>query len=93
MEIIGSGLLIFIQIYLYIILGRIILSWFQGQFYRYPILRQIFSFCFVLTEPLMAPLRRIVPPVRLGMGYMDLSALILWMLLLVVRQLVGRLFF
>jgi len=47
----------------------------------------------VLTEPLMAPLRRIVPPVRLGMGYMDLSALILWMLLLVVRQLVGRLFF
>ncbi|HOA35132.1 MAG TPA: YggT family protein [Bacillota bacterium] len=79
--------------YLYIILGRIILSWFQGQFYRYPILRQIFSFCFVLTEPLMAPLRRIVPPVRLGMGYMDLSALILWMLLLVVRQLVGRLFF
>ncbi len=85
--------MIFIQIYLYVILGRIILSWFQGWFYRYPFLQQIFRFCFVLTEPLMAPLRRIVPPVRLGMGYMDLSPLILWILLLVVRELVGRLFF
>lgn len=85
--------MIFIQIYLYVILGRIILSWFQGSFSRYPLLYHVFRFCNVLTEPLMAPLRRIVPPVRLGMGYMDLSPIILWMLLLAVRQLVLRLFF
>jgi uncharacterized protein YggT (Ycf19 family) len=41
----------------------------------------------------MAPLRRIVPPVRVGMGYMDLSPIILWVLLMVGQQLVGRLFF
>ncbi len=85
--------MIFIQIYLYVILGRILLSWFQGSFYRYPLLYQVFRFCNMLTEPLMAPLRRIVPPVRLGMGYMDLSPIVLWMLLLAVRQLVVRLFF
>lgn len=81
------------DIYTYVILGRIILSWFQGSFYRYPILYNVFRFCYILTEPLMAPLRRIVPPVRAGMGYMDLSPIILWVLLMVGRQLVGRLFF
>jgi YggT family protein len=81
------------DIYTYVILGRIILSWFQGSFYRYPILYNVFRFCYILTEPLMAPLRRIVPPVRVGMGYMDLSPIILWVLLMVGRQLVGRLFF
>ena len=81
------------DIYTYVILGRIILSWFQGSFYRYPILYNVFRFCYILTEPLMAPLRRIVPPVRVGMGYMDLSRIILWVLLMVGRQLVGRLFF
>ena len=85
--------MIFIQIYLYVILGRIILSWFQGSFYRYPLIYQIFRFCHVLTEPLMGPLRRIIPPVRLGMGYMDLSPIILWFLLLAAQQLVVRLFF
>jgi YggT family protein len=81
------------DIYTYVILGRIILSWFQGSFYRYPILYNVFRFCYILTEPLMAPLRRIVPPVRVGMGYMDLSPIILWVLLMVGQQLVGRLFF
>lgn len=81
------------DIYTYVILGRIILSWFQGSFYRYPILYNVFRFCYILTEPLMAPLRRIVPPVRVGMGYMDLSPIILWVLLMVGRQLVGCLFF
>ena len=30
----------------------------------------------------MAPLRRLIPPVRVGMGLMDFSPLILWFLLL-----------
>lgn len=74
------------------ILGRIVLSWFQGSFYRYPFLYQIFRFCYALTEPLMAPLRRALPPVRMGAGYMDLSPIILWILLLAARQLIGRFF-
>ena len=78
---------------MYVILGRIILSWFQGSFYSSPFLYQIFRFCHILTEPLMAPLRRLIPPMRMGAGYMDLSPIILWMLLMVVRQLVVRFFF
>ncbi len=85
--------MIFLQIYVYVILGRIILSWFQGSFYNSPFLYQIFRFCYVLTEPLMAPLRRIIPPMRMGAGYMDLSPIILWMLLLVARQLIVRFLF
>lgn len=85
--------MIFIEIYIYVIVGRIILSWFQGLFYKSPFLYHLYRFCYALTEPLMAPLRRIVPPVSLGRGYMDLSPVILWMLLLVCQRLVGRLFF
>ena len=93
MEILGNGLLIAIHFYLYVLLGRIILSWFQGQFYRYPVLRQIFRFCCLLTEPLLAPLRRFLPPLRLGLGYMDLSPLVLWLQLLAVQELARSIFF
>ncbi|MGB4443544.1 MAG: YggT family protein [Dethiobacteria bacterium] len=78
--------------YILLILGRIILSWFQSSFYDYPLLYNIFRFCYLLTEPLMAPLRRLIPPVRVGMGLMDLSPLILWFLLLLAQQLVERIF-
>lgn len=86
-------MLIFTNIYVLLILGRVILSWFQSSFYNYPFLYNVFRFCYTLTEPLMAPLRRIIPPVRMGMGFMDLSPLILWLLLILAQQLIKGIFF
>jgi YggT family protein len=39
-----------------------------------------------LTEPVLAPLRRIIPPA----GMFDLSFIVLWILLLIVRQIICR---
>jgi YggT family protein len=86
--ILGTGLLYFIQIYYYIIFGRIILSWFQGSFYGNPTLAGIYRLLYGLTEPVLAPLRRVLPVVQMGMGYLDLAPLVLLILLMVLRRLI-----
>jgi len=58
------------------ILGRIILSWF-------PIepgsgLAQIYGFLYSITEPVLGPIRRIIPPVGAGGMGIDLSPLIVF---------------
>lgn len=80
--------MLFFQIYYYILLGRIILSFFQAAFYGNPALEQIYRLLYGLTEPLLAPLRRLIPPVRFGAGYLDLSPIVLLILLRVVQGLV-----
>ncbi len=85
---IRDGLRLFFQIYYYILLGRIIISFFQGSFYQNPTLSQVYRLLFGLTEPLLAPLRRVIPPVSFGAGYLDLSPIALLFLLRVVERLV-----
>jgi YggT family protein len=76
-----AGLNIVLQgLYLlfYVLLARAIMSWFsQG---RTP-LEHLFS---QLTEPLLAPIRRVVPPI----GMLDLSTMVLVIALIFVRIIV-----
>lgn len=67
----GNFLCILIQIYLLALFGRIILSWF-------PIspgsgLAPVFAFLYNLTEPVLGPVRRVLPPLSLGGMGLDLS--------------------
>jgi len=63
-----------LQIYALIILARIILTWFpldpEGS------VAAIAGFLFVLTDPVLGPIRRAIPPVRIGAIALDLSAII-----------------
>lgn len=83
-----DGLLLFFQIYYYILFGRIILSFFQADLYRNPRWAGVYRFFYGLTEPLLAPIRRLVPMVRAGAGFLDLSPLILLVLLNILQRLV-----
>lgn len=62
------------NLYLIAIFGRIILSWFPlsgGGF-----MASVASFLFSITEPVLGPIRRVIPPLGGGgMGF-DLSPLI-----------------
>ncbi len=63
-------------IYSLVIFARIIFSWVRvtpGT----PV-ASIYSVIFNLTEPVLGPLRRAIPPVRLGMAAIDLSPLIIF---------------
>lgn len=89
----GKVLLLIINTLMMLLLGRIVLSWFQGSFFQYPFLYNIYRFCHTLTEFLAAPLRRLLPPVRLGAGFLDLAPLIIWVVLALAQGLVRGIFF
>ncbi|MEY2478737.1 MAG: YggT family protein [Actinomycetota bacterium] len=62
------------QAYVFAVFGRIILSWFplapDSPF------ATIFSFLYTITEPLLGPIRRVLPPVGMGGMGLDLSPMI-----------------
>lgn len=61
-----------------LILARIVLSWTGMSPYQNSLYRVIFD----LTEPLMAPFRRLIPP----MGGLDFSPILLLFLVDIVRR-------
>ncbi|MBV9664062.1 MAG: YggT family protein [Actinobacteria bacterium] len=63
-----------IDIYLLLLIGRILLSWF-------PIspespMSTVFSFLYRITEPVLGPIRRMLPPIGMGGVALDLSPII-----------------
>ncbi len=60
--------------YVFIIFGRIILSWFPVA--PDSAMATVFSFFYALTEPLLGPLRRAIPPIGMGGMGLDLSPMI-----------------
>jgi YggT family protein len=65
-----------LSIYSLLILARIIMSWIRID-PDSPV-ASIYSVVFNLTEPVLGPLRRAIPPVRLGMAALDLSPIIVF---------------
>ena len=64
-----------LQLYVLIIIARVIFSWVRvtpGT----PV-ASIYSVVYNLTEPVLGPLRRAIPPMRMGMAAIDLSPLII----------------
>ena len=78
-----------LQLYTFVIFGRVILSWFpvtEGS-----ALEGIDTFLRMLTEPILGPLRRAIPALRMGGMAIDLSPMILiFGIYLVVLPLVCR---
>lgn len=64
-----------IQAYSLVVLARIVLEWIPVSF-DHPVARVRSAFRSV-TEPVLRPLRAILPPVRLGGVGLDLSPLVL----------------
>ncbi len=88
MTLVAEGLLFFINIYTFILFGRIIMSWFMMSAGGSETMSLIYSILYGLTEPLLAPLRSIIPTLKMGMGALDLSPIILLILLRIARQIV-----
>jgi YggT family protein len=68
-----------LQIYFLVLIGRIILSWFPVQ--PGTTMASIASILFELTEPVLAPLRRVIPP----LGMFDLSPLVAFLGIQILR--------
>ncbi len=66
---------IFFTIYTYVIIARVFSSWVGANPYN-PIVKTLYY----LTEPVLKKIRKIIPYVPIGGGYVDLSPLILLIL-------------
>jgi YggT family protein len=65
-----------IQIYLLVIFARIIMSWFRptpGTTYA-----SVYEVFVNLTEPVLGPVRQMLPPVRMGAMGLDLSPIVVF---------------
>lgn len=77
-------------IYYWILLARVIISWVRPQVAYNSIWRPILRFIYEITEPILGPIRRLLPVTALGI---DFSPLIAMLILSVLRQLIFAIIF
>jgi YggT family protein len=74
--------------YVVVIFVRVILSWFPIS--PGSVMASIYSFVHSITEPVLGPIRRLMPGVGVGGMGLDLSPIIVILLLqLLIRPLIG----
>lgn len=69
MNLLILALIYLLRVYTFVLLARAILSWFRLDPYN-PLVRALYS----VTEPVLEPVRRIIPP----MGGFDLSIIVVF---------------
>jgi len=83
MDVIVNALVNFLQIYSYIVLGRVLLTWFPNiDWYQQP-----WATIAQLTDPYLDLFRRFIPP----LGGFDLSPIVALFLLNIAKAAVGAL--
>ena len=73
-------------LYWWILLLRVISSWFPIS--PHGTAASFVGFLLLVTDPVLVPLRRILPPVRLGNVGLDLSPLVAFFGLIIFQRLV-----
>jgi uncharacterized protein YggT (Ycf19 family) len=69
--------------YLIVVFARIILSWFPIQ--QGTAMAQIFTFLYAVTEPVLGPVRRAIPPIG---GGLDVSPIVVLIGIEIIQSLV-----
>lgn len=75
-----SLLILLLQLYSYVLLARALVSWIPNLDPYHPAVRVLYT----LTEPVLEPIRKLIPP--LG-GIMDISIIVAFFALIVLEQL------
>jgi YggT family protein len=71
-----------LSVYVWIIIARAIISWVNPSLYH-PLVR----FLYKVTEPVLAPVRKIIPPI----GGIDISPVIVIFIIFIIQNLLHRL--
>lgn len=77
-----------LQLYYFALIGRIILSWFPIE--PGGALAGVFGFLYSVTEPVLGPVRRVLPPIGAGGMGLDLSPIVVFFGLVIVQQALCR---
>lgn len=76
-----------LQIYWLILLVRILLSWFPMP--RSGAGARLVSILFELTDPILRPLRNLIPPARAGAMAIDFSPILVFIGIGVIQRVIG----
>ena len=82
----ASLLCTLIYIYMLVIFARLIMSWFPptpGTTYA-----QIFDGFVRVTEPVLGPVRAMLPPVRMGAMGLDLSLIVVFLVGILLQRII-----
>jgi YggT family protein len=85
-------LCILLTIYTIVLFARVIVSWAFLFGFRPPLsgpVRTILDLLEDVTEPVLRPLRALIPPIRAGGMGLDLSIIVAFVILWVLRQALG----
>ncbi len=74
-------LLALLNILSILLIARALFSWFDPRFTS-----SIGKLLFQITEPIIAPIRQVIPP----LGMVDLSIMVTLFLLIILRELISR---
>lgn len=79
---------ILLTLYVFVLLARVILSWFAMASSMAPTgaFRRVIDVVYALTEPVLRPVRGILPPLRLGVMGLDLSPIIVFIVLGILQR-------
>jgi YggT family protein len=77
-----------LSIYRLILFIRILATWFPPPRYGSP-LRPVLDFMIDVTDPVLRPIRNLVPPINAGAMALDLSPIIAFVLLSVIQTAIG----
>ena len=62
------------EAYLIVMFARIVMSWFPIS--PNSMMASVYSFLYAITEPILAPIRRVIPPTGMGGMGLDWSPMI-----------------
>jgi len=94
MSLLIQGLLWFIDIFRLVLFVRIVVDLFRTlnpNFRPKGIFLVLLEICYTLTDWVIRPLSRLIKPIRIGGGYLDLSILALFVILAVAERLLANL--
>ncbi|MFZ4064696.1 MAG: YggT family protein [Rhodoluna sp.] len=94
MSLLLQGLLWFIEIFRLVLFVRIIIDLIRTMnpnFRPKGIFLVLIEICYTLTDWVIRPLSRLIKPVRIGGGYLDLSILAIFVLLYLAERLLASL--
>ena len=74
--------------YLIVMFARIILSWFPVN--PGTALASVYGFLYSITEPVLGPIRRVIPPLGMGGMGLDLSPLVVFFGISILRSAICR---
>jgi YggT family protein len=94
MSIVGATLGLVLGIFQLILLARVVLDWavlLAGSPSPGSAREKFTPVIYRITEPVLAPVRKLVPPLRIGGVGLDLAFIIVFIAVIVLRMVVSRL--